>query len=190
MKSSITRLSLGLVLAAALPLAAQAVEYKQVQADKSAIAFGYKQMGVAMDGRFRKFAAQLDFDPARATAAKAVIDVDLASIDTGSAEADQEVAGKQWFDTKAFPSARFVSAGVKPLGGNRYEVAGKLTIKGRTRDVVAPVTFNVQGTQGVFEGGFAFKRADFAIGEGPWAAFDTVANEIQIKFRILAAPGK
>lgn len=179
-----------LALAAALPLAAHAVEYNQVQADKSAIAFAYKQMGVAMDGRFRKFAAQLNFDPAKVTAAKAVIDVDLASIDTGSAEADQEVAGKQWFNTKAFPSARFVSSGVKALGGNRYEVAGKLTIKGRSQDIVAPVSFTTQGGQGVFDGSFAFRRADFAIGEGPWAAFDTVANEIQIKFRILAAPGK
>ncbi|CAG0959142.1 Protein YceI [Rhodocyclaceae bacterium] len=178
------------ILAAALPLAAQAVEYNQVQVDKSAITFAYKQMGVAMDGKFRKFAAQLNFDPAKATAAKAVIDVDLASIDTGSTEADQEVAGKQWFNTKAFPTAHFASGSVKALGGNRYEVAGKLTIKGRTQDIVAPVTFAIQGGQAVFDGSFVFKRADFAIGEGPWAAFDTVANEIQIKFRILAAPGK
>lgn len=190
MKSSIARLPLALALAAALPLAAQAVEYNQVQVDKSAIAFAYKQMGVSMDGKFRKFAAQLNFDPAKATAAKAVIDVDLASIDTGSTEADQEVAGKQWFNTKAFPTAHFASGSVKALGGNRYEVAGKLTIKGRTQDIVAPVTFATQGGQAVFDGSFSFKRADFAIGEGPWAAFDTVANEIQIKFRILAAPGK
>lgn len=184
------RLILALTLAAALPLAAQAVEYNQVLPDKSAINFTYKQMGVGMDGRFRKFSAQLNFDPARATAAKATFDVDLASIDTGAEDADQEVAGKQWFNTKAFPTAHFASSGVKALGGNRYEVAGKLTIKGRTQDVVAPVTFTAQGSQGVFDGSFTIRRGDFSIGEGAWAAFDTVANDIQIKFHILANAGK
>ncbi|MGE5470998.1 MAG: YceI family protein [Bacteroidota bacterium] len=184
------RLILAFTLAAALPLAAQAVEYNQVLPDKSAINFTYKQMGVGMDGHFRKFSAQLNFDPARATAAKATFDVDLASIDTGAEDADQEVAGKQWFNTKAFPTAHFASSGVKALGGNRYEVAGKLTIKGRTQDIVAPVTFTAQGSQGVFDGSFTIRRGDFSIGEGAWAAFDTVANDIQIKFHILANAGK
>lgn len=179
-----------LALAAALPLTAHAIEYKQIQTDKSTLGFGYKQMGVAMDGKFRKFATQLSFDPAKPAAAKATFDVDLASIDTGSSEADQEVAGKQWFNTKAFPTARFVSSSVKALGGNKFEVAGKLTMKGRTQDVVAPITFTPQGNQAVFDGAFSFKRVDFAIGEGPWAAFDTVANEIQVKFHFLANTGK
>ena len=94
-----------LTLAAA---SAQAVEYSQVQADKSAINFTYKQMGVAVDGKFKKFASVLSFDPAKPTAAKAAFDVDLGSVDTGAAEGDQEVAGKAWFNPKAFPSARFV----------------------------------------------------------------------------------
>ncbi|MFZ2268209.1 MAG: YceI family protein [Azonexus sp.] len=179
-----------LLFATALPLAAQAVEYTQVQTAQSSINFAYKQMGVSMDGKFRKFAAQLNFDPAKPTLAKTTLDVDLTSIDTGAEEADQEVAGKQWFNTKAFPTARFVSSGVKALGGNRYEVAGKLSIKGRTLDIVAPVTFTTQGNQALFAGSFSFKRADFAIGEGSWAAFDTVANEIQVKFQIIATPGK
>jgi polyisoprenoid-binding protein YceI len=175
-----------IALALALPLAAQAVEYTQVQADKSNINFAYKQMGVSMDGKFRKFTAQLNFDPAKAAAAKASFDVQLASIDTGATEADEEVAGKQWFNTKAFPSARFVSTSVKALGGNRYEVAGQLSIKGKTQNVVVPATFTAQGNNGVFDGSFTIRRGDFSIGEGAWAAFDTVANDIQIKFHILA----
>ncbi len=182
-------LAFALGLAAAFPLATQAAEYTQVQPDKSSIAFAYKQMGVTLDGRFRKFTAQLRFDPAKPATPHATIDVEMASIDTGSSEADQEAAGKQWFHSKAFPTARFVSGSVKALGGNRYEIAGKLTIKGRSQDIVAPVTFTPQGNIGIFDANFSFKRADFAIGEGPWAAFDTVANEIQIKVHIVAASG-
>lgn len=167
-----------------------ALEYKQVQADKSSIAFEYKQMGVAMDGHFKKFTSQLSFDPDQPAKAKASFDVDLASIDAGSPDADEEVAGKAWFNTKLFPAARFVSGAVKSLGSNRYEVAGKLTIKSKTQDVLFPVTFTPQGKSGVLAGGFTIHRADFSIGEGAWAKFDVVANDIVIKFRITAATGK
>jgi len=180
------RLVFALAFAALIPVA-HAVEYTQVQPEKSAVNFVYKQMGVAVDGKFKKFSSQLSFDPAKPTAAKASFDVDLASVDTGAAEGDQEVAGKPWFNTKAFPTAKFVSGGVKALGGNKYEVAGQLTIKGKTQDVVIPATFTAQGNTGVFDGAFTIRRADFTIGEGAWAKFDIVANDVQIKFHITAS---
>jgi polyisoprenoid-binding protein YceI len=181
------RFAFALAVAALVP-AAQAVEFTQVQAEKSAVTFVYKQMGVAVDGKFKKFSSQLNFDPAKPTAAKASFDVDLGSVDTGAPEGDQEVAGKPWFNTKAFPTARFVSGSVKALGGNKYEVTGQLSIKGKTQDVVVPATFTTQGNTGVFDGSFTIRRADFAIGEGAWAKFDIVANDVVIKFRITASP--
>ena len=111
----------------------------------------------------------------------------MASVDTGSSEGDTEVATKTWFDTKAFPRARFESGSVKALGGNKYEVAGKLTIKGKTVDVVVPATFAAQGKTGVFEGRLTIRRGDFSIGEGAWKAFDIVANDVVIQFRLTAA---
>jgi polyisoprenoid-binding protein YceI len=180
------RITLALAFCALIP-AAHAVEYTQVQPEKSAVNFIYKQMGVAVDGKFRKFSSQLNFDPAKPANAKATFDVELGSVDTGAAEGDDEVAGKAWFNTKAFPTARFVSSGVKALGGNKYEVAGQLTIKGKTQDVVVPATFTAQGNSGVFDGSFTIRRADFSIGEGSWAKFDIVANDVQIKFHITAS---
>lgn len=181
---------LALTLLAATAPSARAAEYRQVQADKSAIQFTYQQMGVKVDGAFKKFNATLNFDPSKPAAAKATLDVDLASIDSGSTDSDTEVAGKAWFNTKAFPTARFVSGPVKPLGSNRFEIAGKLTIKGQTRDIIVPATFKAAGNTGVFEGGFTIRRGDFNIGEGAWSKFDVVANDIDIKFRITANPGK
>ena len=144
-------------------------------------------MGVAMQGAFKKFSGQLRFDPAAPAAAKSTIEVELASVDTGSSEGDTEVATKTWFDTKAFPRARFESGSVKALGGNKYEVAGKLTIKGKTVDVVVPATFAAQGKTGVFEGRLTIRRGDFSIGDGAWKAFDIVANDVVIQFRLTAA---
>lgn len=181
-------LSAAALAAACLALPAQAVEYAAVQAEKTQVAFTYRQMNVPVDGKFRKVDAAIAFDPTKPQAARASLEIDLASIDAGSQEANDEVASKLWFNTKAFPKATFVSSGVKALGNNRFEVSGKLTIKGRTQEATAPFTFKQEGANGVFDGAFTLKRADFAIGEGMWADFGTVANEIQIKFHVVAAP--
>ena len=179
-----------LLLLALTSLSASAADYNVVDAAKSNLTFTYRQMGVPVDGRFGKFAVAMDFDPARPAAAKAAIDVDLASIDTGSPEGNDEVAGKSWFDSKTYPVARFVSTAVKPLGGNRYDLSGKLTMKGRTKDVNAQFAFAPAGAGAVFDGAIVIKRGDFAVGEGEWADFGTVANEVQIKFHILATARK
>lgn len=68
-----------------------AVEYNRLQPDKSQIGFTFQQLGVKMDGRFRRFTADFAFDPAKPAAARAVLDVELASIDAGSPDAEQEV---------------------------------------------------------------------------------------------------
>jgi polyisoprenoid-binding protein YceI len=179
-----------LALTGLVTLHAHAVEYKTIQADKSSVTFSYKQMGVAMDGKFKKFSSQLNFDPAKATAAKATLEIELASIDTGSSDADQEVVGKSWFNVAAFPKAVFVATQVKPTTPNQYQVTGKLTIKGKTQDISFPLKHTPQGTAGVFSGGFTLHRADFLIGEGMWSKFDVVANDIQVNFQLTAQAGK
>ncbi len=176
---------IGLLLVWA-PIHAQSIEFNQVQTNNSTLTFAYKQMGVPMEGKFHKFVARIAFDPAKISSAQAQIEVDLASIDTGLSDADAEVLGKQWFNAKAYPSAQFVATGVKALGGNRYEVLGKFTLKGKSQDVSALFTFKPEGTVGVFDGVFILKRLDYAIGEGAWADVSAVANEVQIKFHIVA----
>ncbi len=184
-----------LATACALTLAllappAHAVTYQAVQADKSSVTFAYKQMGVGMSGKFRKFAAQLQFDPARPEQAKANVEIDLGSVDAGSKDADQELAGKSWFNTGAFPKASFASRQIRLVSPGEYEVTGTLTIKGQARDVKFPLKLTAQGQQAVFAGGFTVKRGDFAIGEGMWSKFDVVANDVQVNFQLTALVGK
>ncbi len=181
---------IAIALAASLActsFAAHAAPYEQVQLAHSRITFTYQQMGVKMDGSFARFSGELRFDPEAPAAAKASIEVDLASVSTGSDDGDEEIATRSWFNTSAFPSARFESTGVTGLGDNRYEVAGTLTIKGTTREVVVPARFSAQGGQGAFDGSLVIRRGDFSIGEGAWKAFDVVANDVVIQFHIAVA---
>lgn len=157
--------------------------------DRSSLTFVYRQMGVPVEGRFTKYSARVSFDPAEPTAARATLELDLTSVDAGSDEANDELAAKAWFDTRTHPKATFVSEAVRAIAEHRYELRGRITVKGRTRDVSAPFTFTPKGEAALFEGAFVLRRADFAIGEGIWADFGTVANEVEIRFRFLATAG-
>ena len=157
---------------------------------RSEITFVSKQMNVPVQGRFKKFTARIDFDPKKIAAAKAEIEVDLASIDTGSADADAEVGKKAWFNTGVFPAAKFASGSVTQSAPDKYEARGKLSIKGIGQDVVAPFTVKRAGETVTYEGGFTIKRLQFNIGEGAWSDTETVADEVQVKFRIVSTGNK
>lgn len=177
-------------LCSCLPAIAAAAEFSVVQTDKSSIAFVSKQMGAPSEGHFGKFSARIAFDPARPENGQAQIDVDLASINAGNADTNDEARGKPWFNTREFPTARFVSTGIRPLGGDRYETTGKMTIKGKTRDVVAPFTAKMGEGGIVIDGGIPILRLQYGIGEGAWADTATVADEVRVRFRfvVLATP--
>src|SRR5215475_9313898 len=183
-RSALTVCALAASLCSATNADAQRVT--AIDADKSAIIFVSKQMNVPVEGKFGKFSAQLAFDPTQPNQGRVQVEVDLGSIDTGSEEANDEVKSKGWFDVKNHPTARFVSSAVKKAGPGHYELAGKLTIKGRSRDVVVPFTMKSAGQGAIFDGAFVLKRLDYAIGEGAWSDTDTVANEVQVKFHITA----
>lgn len=174
-----------LYIALMLPALPHAGHAQTVDYSRSQITVTSRQMNVPVEAKFSKFSAQLAFDPARPESGKARIEVDLASFDIGNDDVNNEARGKNWFDIAHFPKATFVSSGVRALGGNRYEVRGPLTIKGRTHDIT--VSFAIKpdaaGNPG-FEGAFPIRRLQYSIGDGVWRDTDTVADEVQIKFRL------
>jgi len=169
---------LALLAAATLAQAQQAIVPAQ-----SEIAFTSRQMGVPVDGRFKSFNAQVAFDPAKLASSQISFTVDTGSADI-SREANAELPKPVWFNVAAFPKATFTSSSFKRIDATRYEVAGKLSIKGVSSDVVVPVTLAQNGATTVASGAFPIRRLSFRIGEKEWADTSMVADEVQVKFRI------
>jgi len=143
---------------------AAAVEYTTLDADASSLSFGYSQMSVKMDGSFSEMkATELSFDPAAPEAAKVTMEITLASIDAGYAEANSELEKDEWLALGQHPLATFTSSKVEALGDGKYQVTGDLSIKGNTQQVTAPFTFKEEGGAGIFEGSFTFQRGRRAV---------------------------
>ena len=155
---------------------------------KSTVSATFKQLSVPLDGKFRKFTAQIDFNVAKPETSKAAMELDISGFDLGDPEFNKEVLKKEWFNAAQFPKANFVSSSIKAGANGQFDVTGKLTIKGRAADVRFPMKVKTEGANQIFEGSLPIKRLTYAIGEGDWADTSTVADEVIIKFRIVAAP--
>lgn len=162
--------------------------YGQLQPEQSQVAFTFEQMGVRMDGQFREFDAKLQFDPANPSQGSAQINVALGSIDLGSPDFDSEALGADWFNAQNFPTASFTSTAIAETADNQYDVSGTLTIKGQSQTITIPASFQKDSEKGVFEGQFTIERGQFKIGEGSWAKYDIVANDVTVRFQITALP--
>jgi polyisoprenoid-binding protein YceI len=147
------------------------IGWAQIDTAKSSVTATARQIGVPMEGKFKKFDATVDFDPAKLATSAAKVEIDVSSFEIGDAETTKEVKGREWFDAAKFPKAVFQSTSIKAGAAGKYDVAGKLTIKGKTVDVVVPASYKQDAGGQVFEGVLPIKR--------------TVFNDVQIKFRIV-----
>ena len=185
----------GLVRAATvLSLAAASVgawAQQQLLANQSSIVFVSKQMGVPVEGHFKKMTARVQFNPAKPEAASIFFVVDMASATLGAPETDAELPKSDWFNVAQFPQAQFQSGVVKTAGAGKFDIAGKLTIKGQVREVLVPVVLTQSGAITTATGSFVIPRLAFKIGENAWADTSMVANEVQVKFKLaLTGVGK
>ena len=178
------RTALALAAALAALLAAAAPAQQKLIPQQSEIAFTTRQMGVPVEGRFKKFDAQLAFDPKHPEAGKVSIAIDAASASFGIADTDAELPKPAWFGAAKFPQATFQSTAIKAAGPNRFDVAGRLSAKGNARDVIVPVTLAQAGATTRATGSFTIKRLDFKIGEGEWTDTSLVANDVVVKFSL------
>jgi polyisoprenoid-binding protein YceI len=177
------------LLPASLIAVALAVSAAPLKADlaHSSVAATFKQMNVPVEAKFKKFSASVDYDAAKPESSQATVDIDTASLDLGDADMNKEVAKKDWFNSAQFPKASFVSSSIKPAGAGKLNVTGKLSIKGKSADVSFPLTVKAEGGKQVFEGALPIKRLAFNIGDGEWKDTSMVADEVVIKFRVIAA---
>ena len=158
---------------------------------QSEIVFVSKQMGVPVEGRFKKFEAQISFDPAKPATSKMAFTIDVGSATLGAPESDSELPKAAWFNTAKFPQATFQSTAVKALGAGKFEVSGQLGIKGSMQNLVVPVALTQTGAITTASGAFTLKRLAFKIGENEWADTTMVADDVQVRFKLsLSGVGK
>ncbi|MBD2700842.1 YceI family protein [Spirosoma sp. BT702] len=152
----------------------------------SNLGFSVTHMMLAeVDGKFQNFDVKMTSSKDDFSDAQIDLTADVNSINTNQDRRDTHLKSPDFFDAAKYPTLSFKSKSITKVGGNKYKLAGDLTMHGVTKPVTldavinGPVT-NPQNKK--VKAGFKVtgevKRADFALGGAPTAV---VSDEIAIR---------
>ena len=197
-RSSLTAVVSAMLLVAVSPrLEAAPLDVWIVDPETSKIGFTAKQMNVPVKGTFNTYTATIVFDAEQLDKSSIKLEFQTASIATGNPEADQALPSADWFSASAHPTAAFTGDDFKPVGEGKYEISGKLTIKGTTSSVTIMASISTSEDPqdpskltAQASGEATISRTAFKVGEGQWASTATIADEVIISFNISAQRAK
>lgn len=150
-------------------------------------------------GRTDDVKGTLVFDPIKKTGSGS-LQISVAKIDTGIPLRNEHMMAGQWLDAAKYPTINFETTSVKSMGGDRYSVTGKFTMKGVTKSLTTTATVkhlkasdatrkaNFKGDVLQVKTSFKVKLSDFGITiSGP--ATGKVSNTVTISTTVYAQSG-
>ena len=152
----------------------------------SRLTFQGAMNGQAFTGTFKRWSAQIVFDPKALAASKAVVTVNVASAATGDADRDQAIPTDDWFAAGKFAQATFISRDFRDLGGGKYAADGDLTIRGVKKPITLPFTLAISGDTARMNGAIVLNRTAFGVGQGQWANEEVVAAKVTVNVALIA----
>jgi polyisoprenoid-binding protein YceI len=192
----LSAIGLGLLLAASpAPEAAPApasppAEARTFEVDgvHSTALFRVMHLGVSYAyGRFGKLGGEIVLSEDEG-GSSVRIEIDTASVDTGSEKRDDHLRSPDFFSATEFPTLSFESSSVKAAGEDRYAVTGTLTLHGVSKEVRVDVVKTGEGkgmrdsTLIGFETTFEILRSDY----GMDFMVPNVGDEVRITLSIEA----
>ena len=174
-----------LVATALLPTPGRAqVPVFKVTPVESAIKFNVKA-SVPIAGNFDQWNATLTFASSDVTTAVLDIEIQAASVNTGSGMKDNKLKSKDFFDVKSNPLITFKSTKVVQTGPTTFDVAGTFTIRGVSKPETLKLTVAGKGTgNGTVNGTMAFDRKDYGMTSG--IPFIKIADRVEVDVNLKA----
>lgn len=157
-----------------------------VRDDQSKLGFFATQAGAEFEGGFKSFTSVIRFDEDDLAASQVQITIDIASVDTQSADRDSNITTQDWFHVSAYPTATFQTKKITQVGEGQYLAVADLTMRGVTKEVELPFTLKIEGISAHTQGEVTVSRTAFGIGQGQWAANTVVGDDVRIFFDLKA----
>lgn len=174
-------------LALLLALPAAATSWR-MDAAASRLGFVATQAGAKFEGRFTRFTAAVEFDPANPADGSFDVRIDVASAETGESQRDGLIRGPDFFAAGQFPEARYEASGFEPQADG-YVALGRLTLRGVTRPVRVSFRFapEATGQGGRLSGQATVSRLAFGVGQGEWQSTEWVGDSVDVVFDLRLA---
>lgn len=150
-----------------------------------ALGFRTVYSGEAINGRFARWTADIQFSPDDLAHSTIAVDVDLASVRSGEDERDDTLKGEDFFAVAAHPRARFTADRIRKQGRG-YVAQGTLALAGVSRPVPVAFTLAISGDHAQASGTATVPRLAFGVGKGQWSDPTTIPDAVAVTFRFAA----
>ncbi len=140
---------------------------------------------LTLQGTFNGFVANVKFDPASPDTGAVQVRVDVGSVSTGTASADELLRSEDFFDASKCPQATFEATDFHAQDTGDYLATGTFTLKGHAAPQTVAFTTTTDAQGQWFDGSFTISRLSFGVGQGEWSDTSTLDDAVQIQFHIL-----
>lgn len=173
-----------LVLGSILSQLALAADWEVVQPE-SRIGFVATYDDIPFQASFESFQARIRFSPENLDDSSFDVHIDTTSLDSESPDRDEGMKQAEWFAVDEYPEARFHAEQFEHISDNHYKAIGELTVKGISRKIEVPFTWEPQVDGNAWMTAQAsLKRGDFDIGTGEWAKDETIGFDVSVNARL------
>lgn len=139
--------------------------------DHTQVSFSVLHFGFThYSGIFSGITGSVSLDTQEMQNTKMSVDIPTASVMTTSPKLNDELKGKEWFNSEQFPKAHFDSTKILRTSDNTATVEGNLTLRGVTKPETLKVHFIGAGVNMMskkytagFEATAVIKRSDFGV---------------------------
>lgn len=158
----------------AAPLAAHAASEFAIDSVHSGVVFKIQHAGVSnFYGRFNKLTGSVTWDSASPESTTINATIDAASVDSNNKDRDKHLSGTDFFNAKQFPEITFKSTTITKKGENTFELAGEVSMVGKSKPVTGTLVVTGEKDAGKqfgyrvgMEATFTIKRTDFGMSYG------------------------
>lgn len=182
---------------------ATGVKTYRIDPEHTTIQFRVRLLGFSrVTGWFRRFEGKVLLHPLYLSTLQAAVQIETASVDTGSEARDAHLRSADFFDADTFPEMTFASTAVRDVGVDAFRLEGVLSLHGVERPVVLEATYLGEsadpwggGRRVAFEAYTRFNRHDFGLGwnqfveTGSWLVGDDVEVELAVQAVEVAETG-
>lgn len=166
-------------------LSGQADAWQMVR-EQSRLGFVASYDEVPVEGVFRRFDADLRFDPEDLAGSGFDVEIAIASLDTASSDRDDIIRGDTWFFVDQFPKARFVTRSIQALGAQRYVADASLRIRNQQQDVPFEFEWQEQDDgRAHLTAQVELDRRNFDVGTDSWATDNTVGFAVTVEVELV-----
>ena len=125
-------------------------------------------------------ASKIIFDASKGFGNSIDATIDAKSINTGNGTRDGHLKKVDYFDVVGFPTINMKAALFGKEVDGSFRGYFKLTMKGKTKDVLIPFTFTEKDGKATLKGTFTINRLDFGVGESSMILSNNATVTIEV----------